>query len=110
MGEEEGMLWEDDAVPAQDLHTIMSKILEPYLSIQEAGGFVWDLTYQGKVYKGIKFIPYVHMIKQNTDEADRLAGSYTSRGKNVSQLCPILPENLLPLSTPYDGHQSKKYW
>jgi len=30
------------------------------------------------------FVPF---IRCNTDEADKLCGSYTSRGKNVSQLC-----------------------
>jgi hypothetical protein len=87
MAEGEGTLGNDDAVPAQDLHTILAKILEPYISLQEAGGFEWDLSYNGKLHKGIQFIPYVHMIKCDTDEADRLAGSYTSRGKYVSQLC-----------------------
>jgi hypothetical protein len=87
MSHDEGNVGDNDVVPAQDLHTILAKILEPYIHIQESGGFEWDLSYQGKVHRGIQFIPYVHMIKCDTDEADRLAGSYTSRGKNVSQLC-----------------------
>jgi hypothetical protein len=73
-------------VPAQDFHTTLSKILEEFIAIQEEG-FEWDLVYRGKEYKGVEFIPYVHFIKCDTEEADRLAGKYTSRGINVSQIC-----------------------
>lgn len=78
---------DNDGIPVQDYHTILSMILELYLHIQKQGGFFWDLTYQGKVYDDIEFIPYVYLIKCKTEEADKLAGSYLLHQGNVSQLC-----------------------
>jgi hypothetical protein len=43
--------------------------------IQEEG-FEWNLMYHGKEYKGVEFIPYVHFIKCDTEEADHLARKY----------------------------------
>jgi hypothetical protein len=71
---------------AQDLHSILAKILESFIEIQNTG-FVWDLMYHGKKYSSIKFVPYIHFIKAYTEEADRLAGKYTSRTQGVKQLC-----------------------
>jgi hypothetical protein len=83
----EGNLNLSSGVPAQDFHAILSKILEEFIAIQEEG-FEWELMHRGKEYKGIEFIPYVHFIsKCNTEEADHLAGKYTSGGINVSQIC-----------------------
>ena len=90
MAEEEGIEGvdaEDSEHKAQDLHSILAKILEPYRKMQDCGGFVWDLSYGGKYLQEIEFIPYVHMIKCDTDEADKLCGAYTSRSGKVSQLC-----------------------
>jgi hypothetical protein len=72
-------------VPAQDFHTILSKILEEFIAIQQEG-FEWDLMYHGKEYQGVEFIPYVHFIKCVTEEADGLAGKYRSRVVNLSQI------------------------
>jgi hypothetical protein len=71
---------------AQDLHSILAKILESFIEIQNTG-FVWDLMYRGKKYSSVKFVPYIHFIKADTEEADRLAGKYTSRTQGVKQLC-----------------------
>jgi hypothetical protein len=71
---------------AQDLHSILAKILESFIEIQNTG-FVWDLMYRGKKYSSIKFIPYIHFIKADTEEADQLAGKYTSGTQGVKQLC-----------------------
>jgi len=74
------------AVPAQDLHSMLEVILSDFRKICESG-FIWNLHYRGINHKGIHFVPYVHFIKCDTDEADKLCGAYTSRGKYVSQLC-----------------------
>lgn len=75
-----------NAVRAQDFHTMLAVILESFLPIQQRG-FYWDLKYNGKVYESIEFVPFVSFICCDTDEADRLCGSYTSRAGGVSQLC-----------------------
>ena len=82
----EGHLTGKEAHHAQDFHAMLDMILASYVEIQETG-FIWDLFYNGKLYKDIEFIPFVPFIKCDTDEADVLAGSYKSRGKHVAQLC-----------------------
>lgn len=84
--QDEGVLDGKQACKAQDLHAILDIILAEYVKIQKAG-FMWDLYYNGKLYKNVEFIPFVPFIKADTDEADKLCGSYSSRGKNVAQLC-----------------------
>ena len=82
----EGDSVDTDVVPAQDMHTMLETILEEFIKIQDRG-FVWDLMYKGKVYHGIEFVVFVPFFKCDTEEADRLCGSYTSRAATVSQLC-----------------------
>ena len=79
---------EDDGmtVKAQDFHTILSAILESYVKLQGTG-FIWDLVYKGKMYKGIHFLPFVPFVKCDTEEGDMLAGKYQTRTKNVKHLC-----------------------
>ena len=79
---------EDDglAVKAQDFHTILSAILESYVKLQ-CTGFIWDLVYKRKAYKGIHFLPFVPFIKCDTEEGDMLSGKYQTRTKNVKHLC-----------------------
>jgi len=84
--ENEGELDGQEVPFAQDLHTMLDKVLESFVKIQNSG-FKWDLFYNQKLYKGVEFVPFVPFIKCDTDEADKLCGSYSSRGKNVSQLC-----------------------
>ena len=86
MLEGEGDLVDTDVAPAQDMHTILATILEEFEKIQDRG-FVWDLMYKGKVYHDIEFVVFVPFFKCDTEEADRLCGSYTSRAATVSQLC-----------------------
>ena len=76
----------DPAGPPQDLHAMLDVILESFLEVQKKG-FMWDLRYRGKTYKNVEFIPYVIFVKCDTQEADLLCGSYTSRGMGVKQLC-----------------------
>ena len=90
MVENEGKLTQKrgqkEACGAQDLHTMLSAILESYLKVQETG-FVWDLFYNGKEYKGVEFVLFVPFIKCDTDEADQLCGKYKTRTGKVKQLC-----------------------
>lgn len=85
--ENEGELDPDTPIhSAQDLHTMLETILASYVKMQKEG-FKWDLFYNGKIYRDIEFVFFVPFIKCDTDEADKLCGSYTCRNKNVSQLC-----------------------
>jgi hypothetical protein len=86
LAEGEGNLAGATAVKAQDLHSMLSVILEEYVKIQDSG-FVWDLVYKGKLHRGIEFAPYAHFFKCGTDEADKLCGQYTSRGVGIKLLC-----------------------
>ena len=84
--EGEGELPSTNVPPAQDLHTMLSTILAEFKEIQKTG-FVWDLMYKNRLWKGIEFVLFVPFIKADTEEADRLCGHYTSRGRYVAQLC-----------------------
>jgi hypothetical protein len=86
VADDEGIFGGDNVKKAQDLHTILPVLLEEYLTIQERG-FHWDLFYNGRLYEDREFVPYIHFIKCDTAEADRLAGKYTSRTINVGSLC-----------------------
>ena len=77
---------EEDFCKAQDLHAMVAKVLEDYLKIQESG-FVWDLQYNGKVYKDVEFVLFTPFLKLDSDEADKLTGKYTARSGNVGHLC-----------------------
>ena len=72
--------------PAQDFHTVLQDILESYVELQKTG-FKWDLMHNGKLCKGVEFIPFVPFIKCDTKEADKFCASYGSRGHGVAQLC-----------------------
>jgi hypothetical protein len=82
----EGNVGTSKSVSLQDYHDILSKILEGMVKIQQRG-FIWDFMYSGKVHRNIKFVPYIHFIKCDTKEADKLVGKYGSRGPNVKQIC-----------------------
>ena len=84
--ENEGVLQGRTSPKAQDLHTILDVILKEYVMLQKSG-IIWDLFYNGKLYKDVKFIPFVPFIKADTEEADKLCGKYLSRGRNVAHLC-----------------------
>mgnify|MGYP003444920977 FL=1 len=58
-GEGEG---EDGAVKAQDFHTMLKAILASFVELQ-CTGFVWDLYYNGKLYKNIHFVIFVPFVK-----------------------------------------------
>ena len=81
--EEEGL---DGTCKAQDFHTVLSVILESFVELQRTG-FVWDLVYKGKEYKGIEFVIFVPFVKCDTEEGDLLCGKYTVRTGNVKHVC-----------------------
>lgn len=85
--ENEGQVTGKEAKKAQDLHTMLAKVFEGLVELQENGGFIWDLSYNGRVYKDVEFIPFIPFVKCDTDEADKLCGSFTCRTGNVAQLC-----------------------
>ena len=77
----------DKSVPkAQDLHTMLAKILDSYVELQESG-FLWDLHYKNNIYRDVEFVLYTPFFKVDGDEAEKLCGKYTSRNANVAQLC-----------------------
>ena len=61
-------------------------ILESYLKIQRSG-FIWDLFYQNKTYRGVKFVLFTPFMKLDSEEADLLCGKYTVRTKDIKQIC-----------------------
>ena len=77
---------ENKAQKAADYHCILAAILESYKEL-ETEGMLFDIKYRGKLYKNIELIFYIHCIKCDTDEADKLCLSYRSRGWKVAQLC-----------------------
>ena len=74
--------------PLQDLHAMLAVILEEVQDLCKTG-FVWDLPYKGKVYKGLKYKVFIPFIKCDNQEADMLCGKYLVRGWNVQQLCRV---------------------
>ena len=77
---------EEDAVKAQDFHTMLSVILESFVELQRTG-FIWDLVYKGKLYRGVEFVIFVPFVKCDSEEGDLLCGKYTVRTKNIKHVC-----------------------
>ena len=71
---------------AEDYHCLLSAILESYRELEQEG-MLFDFKYRGKVHKNVELLFYVHCVKCDTDEADKLCLSYRSRGLKVAQLC-----------------------
>ena len=85
---DEGMIGTDmqNAHPAQDLHTMIDTVLQGFVKLQQTG-FKWDLFYNGKLYEGVEFKPFVMFMRADMEEADKLCGAYTCRSLKVAQLC-----------------------
>ena len=85
---DEGMIGANmqNACAAQDLHTMLDTVLEGFVKLQKTG-FKWDLPYNGQLYKGVEFIPFVMFMRADMEEADKLCGAYTCRALTVAQLC-----------------------
>jgi hypothetical protein len=71
---------------SQDFHCMLDVIMESLRDVLK-NGFLWDLRYRGNTYKNIEFVPYIVMVKCDTDEADLLCGSFKTRTGNVKNLC-----------------------
>ena len=84
--EENGKKGKAPVHTSQDLHAMLDVILASLVRLFKTG-LKWNLVYKGEVYNDIELVFFVPFIRCDTDEADKLCGSYTSRGKNVSQLC-----------------------
>ena len=84
--EHEGNKPNTHVAKAQDLHSMLEIIMASYIKLQKTG-FVWDLRYQGRLYKDIEFVLFTPFIKVDGDEAEKLCGKYTTRTGNVKQLC-----------------------
>jgi len=70
----------------QDFHSILAVIFESMIPLQ-MNGFVWNFHYKGILYEGVEFIPFVPYICCDTEEANRLCGSYISGGKQLCCYC-----------------------
>ena len=76
----------EDAVKAQDFHTMLSFALKSFVALQETG-FVWDVAAYGKVFQNVEFVPFVVNVNCDSEEGDLLCGKYTVRTKNVKHIC-----------------------
>lgn len=70
---------------SEDMHAMLDEVLAGFVELQHTG-FIWDLPYNGELHR-VEFVPFVPFIKADTEEADKLCGSYTSRASKVAQLC-----------------------
>ena len=86
MFQEDDEKFESKKHPSQDLHRILAEILKSYRQTEQRG-MVFDYKYKGKLYKNVEFVFFTAFIKCDTEEADKLCGSYTNRNRNVAQLC-----------------------
>ena len=75
-----------DIHKTQDLHHMLSFVLKGLKELQKTG-FLWDLYYNGKLYKDVLFRPFVAFMRVDTKEADAFCASYQNRNANVAQLC-----------------------
>ena len=96
-----------DAVKAQDLHSMLAIVLESYIELQKEG-FIWDLVYKNKVYSNIHFVLFTPFLKLDTEEAEKLCGSYTVRNNKVSQLCRYCECPTEECDNPYAKYPMKK--
>ncbi len=71
---------------AQDLHVQLNVILKSFLKLQKTG-FIWDLYYNGKVWKDVEFVIFTPFLKLDSAEADKACGKYGSRTQGVAHLC-----------------------
>ena len=71
---------------SQDLHRALAEIMKSHCRTEHRG-MVWDYKHRGKLYKNVELVFFSAFVKCDTEEADKLCGSYTARTSNVSQLC-----------------------
>jgi hypothetical protein len=73
-------------VQAQDLHKMLQVMLGSYKTIDENGGIDWDLKYGGEVIPAL-LVPFIMFIKCDGKEADKMTGTFQSKGAGVQCLC-----------------------
>ena len=84
---DEGLIGvQGDIHKAQDLHHMLSYVLKGLKELQKTG-FIWDLYYNGRLYKDVLFRPFVAFMRVDTKEADIFCASYQNRNVNVAHLC-----------------------
>ena len=76
----------DEAVKAQDFHTMLSFALKSFVRLQRSG-FLWDQKAHGTLCKGVHFIPIVINVNCDSEEGDLLCAKYTVRTNNVKHIC-----------------------
>ncbi|MCA1800341.1 MAG: hypothetical protein LC650_03520, partial [Actinobacteria bacterium] len=77
---------ETDHDIAADYHAILSVLLESLCKLIEEG-MMFDVFFNGRLYKDCELVFFVPFVKCDGDEGDKLCGKYRSRGKRVAQLC-----------------------
>ena len=82
----EGQIGPNEVPKAQDYHTMLASIIESLVDMQDSS-ICFDLRYKGKTYKNTELVFYVPFFKVDTEEADKMCGSYLCRGRHVAQLC-----------------------
>jgi hypothetical protein len=92
---------------AQDLHVMLETMLASLAELQDKGGFEWDLSINGKVFR-VVFIPYVMFVKGDTVEHDKHCGSFNNRTKYVKQLCRYCCCPTMQSEEPYPVNEKGK--
>ena len=84
MEEEDG----DFVGKLQDWHTMLSVIMEKSgLKDLLMNGMVFDYVYKRKLYRNLELLFYIHFVKCDGEEGDKLCAKYLSRAPNVAQIC-----------------------
>ena len=69
----------------QDWHAMLDTMLQSYRRVEQ-DGMLFDFEYRGKLYPDTELVFFTLFMKADTEEADRLCGSYLNRTK-ANQLC-----------------------
>jgi hypothetical protein len=96
-----------EACNAQDLHSMIERMVKPIVELQESGGFAWNWHVAGKFHK-VQFIPFVMFIKGDTVEHDKHCGSFTSRTEKIKNLCRYCTCPTKETDDPYRPHDERK--
>ena len=73
---------------------MLSTILESYKKTEDEGGLPFDLVRNGKVEK-LLLVFYIHSIKADSVEADKMCGAYGTNLEGVGNICRMccIPAN-----------------
>jgi hypothetical protein len=73
-------------VNAQDFHTMLQTIMDSYKTIEDEGGFEWDLRFKAKTYN-LTLIPFIVFVKADSVEADKVCGAYGAKSEHLKCIC-----------------------